>query len=86
MPNQNQCPRCGGPTKTVPAGVSKTKKDAQGNPKAYSAFEACIDRECKPKPKPDGRLKILQEQVDVLEERVNNHGKVIAKLIEKAGL
>jgi len=36
--------------KLVPAGVSKTKFDDNGNPKPYNAFWACPERGCNEKP------------------------------------
>lgn len=41
-----QCPRCGQEQKLIPAGISKSSG------KAYKAFWACPDRECKPEPIP----------------------------------
>ena len=46
----NNCIGCGSPMKIVPAGVSKIKKDKQGNFGHYSAFEACSNRDCTYKP------------------------------------
>ena len=59
MENQNKCPRCGGPTKTVPAGVSKRTG------KSYGQFEACMDRDCKPAPKGvDPRIEDIVKKLD----------------------
>lgn len=35
------CHNCGKSVEIVPAGVSRTKKDEHGNPKAYDAFYVC---------------------------------------------
>lgn len=40
------CPICSAPIKYIPAGLSKTKVDEQGNPKPYNEFWACENREC----------------------------------------
>jgi hypothetical protein len=44
------CPQHDVAWNLVPAGVSKTKVDDQGNPKPYNAFWACPERGCDQKP------------------------------------
>lgn len=48
--SQTHCDIHGLPWKIVPAGVSKTAVNADGTPKAYSAFTACPERGCRQKP------------------------------------
>jgi len=42
-----QCPICKGSMNLIPAGVSKTKKDKEGNPLKYGAFWKCTAKDCK---------------------------------------
>jgi len=44
------CPVHGEEWNLVPAGLSKTKVDANGNPKRYNAFWTCPNYDCNQKP------------------------------------
>lgn len=44
------CPEHGEEWKLVPSGISKTKVDANGNPKRYNAFWTCPAQGCTQKP------------------------------------
>jgi len=44
------CPEHGTEWRLVPAGLSKTKVDNDGNPKPYNAFWACSEYGCNQKP------------------------------------
>lgn len=46
------CPVHGMDWKWVPPGVSKTKTNPDGTPKAYAGFWACPERGCSEKPQP----------------------------------
>jgi len=49
VPN-GYCPIHEVPWKLIPAGVSRTKVDDQGNPKRFNAFYVCSEQGCNEKP------------------------------------
>lgn len=83
------CNKCGTLLKIVPAGVSKTKKDAQGNPKPYDAFgvcEACGNRQFltpKPQAKPvNASASPTSDVILKLDLVLKNQRTIIAMLSE----
>lgn len=84
----SQCPECGQPIKTVPAGVSKKT----GKP--YAAFDTCSNRECGWKPpkvngfkKPEPNLE-QQTQSDLLvriEDTLQKMYALLAVAVELMG-
>jgi len=49
IPEAGVCATCGATLEIHPAGVSKTKKDKQGNPLKYGTFKTCPNKCYQPK-------------------------------------